>query len=40
MRVVAATRSAHKLAEIRRILAGVPGLVLVDPSAVGLPPSP
>lgn len=40
MKVVVATRSAHKLAEIRRILGGVPGLVLVDPSAVGVPPSP
>lgn len=40
MKVVAATRSAHKLAEIRRILGGVPGLVLVDPAGVGVPPSP
>lgn len=40
MKVVVATRSAPKLAEIRRILAGVPGLELADPAAEGLPPSP
>jgi XTP/dITP diphosphohydrolase len=39
VKVVAATRSAHKLAEIRRILGSVPGLVLVDPSHAGIPPS-
>jgi len=39
MKVLVATRSAHKLGEIRRILGEVPGLELVDPGAVGIPPS-
>lgn len=37
MRVLVATRSEHKLSEIRRILASVPGLELVEPLRVGLP---
>lgn len=40
MKLVAATRSAHKLAEIRRILSGVAGVELVDATAAGVPPSP
>lgn len=40
MRVLVATRSAHKLAEIRRILAPVPDLELVDPQHVGLEEEP
>ncbi len=40
MKLVAATRSAHKLAEIRRILSGVAGLELVDATTAGVPPSP
>lgn len=40
MRVLVATRSRHKLAEIRRILSAVPGLDVVDPGEVGLPEVP
>ena len=40
MRVLVATRSAHKLGEIRRILGGVPGLQLLTPDEAGLPPVP
>lgn len=40
LKVVAATRSAHKLAEIRRILAGQPGLEIVGPDDLGLEPDP
>ena len=40
LRVVAATRSAHKLAEIRGILASVPDLELLDPTSIGLDPDP
>ena len=40
MRVLVATRSAHKLAEIRRILAPVPDLDLVDPLHMGLEEEP
>lgn len=37
MKLLVATRSAHKMIEIRRILAAVPDLELVDPDAVGIP---
>ncbi len=40
MQVVVATRSGHKLREIRTILRGVPGLDLVDLMGVGLDPTP
>jgi len=40
VRLLVATRSPHKLAEIRRILAHVPHLELVDPLQVGLPELP
>ncbi len=40
MRVLAATRSGHKLREIRTILRDVPGLTLVSPEQVGLSPDP
>ncbi|RMH11076.1 MAG: non-canonical purine NTP pyrophosphatase [Gemmatimonadetes bacterium] len=38
--LLVATRSAHKLAEIRRILGGVPWVRVVDPGALGIEPSP
>jgi XTP/dITP diphosphohydrolase len=40
MKVLVATRSGHKLREIRQILSGVPGLALVSPDEVGLAPHP
>lgn len=40
MRLVVATRSAHKMAEIRRILAGVPHLELLDLDQAGVTPDP
>jgi XTP/dITP diphosphohydrolase len=40
MKLVVATRSAHKMAEIRQILAGVPGLELLDLDQAGVAPSP
>ncbi len=39
-RVVLATRSAHKLFEIRRILADVPELLVVDLEGLAIPPAP
>ncbi|MSR21827.1 MAG: non-canonical purine NTP pyrophosphatase [Gemmatimonadetes bacterium] len=40
MKLLVATRSAHKIAEIRDILAGVPDLALVDLDEAGVPESP
>jgi XTP/dITP diphosphohydrolase len=40
MRLLVATRSAHKVAEIRDILAGVPDLELLDLAAAGVAASP
>ena len=40
MRVLVATRSLHKLREIRGILRHLESIDLVDPSAVGLAPDP
>ncbi len=40
VRLLVATRSRHKLAEIRRILGDVPDLELLDPLQVGLPELP
>jgi len=40
LKLLVATRSRHKLEEIRRILADVPGLWLVGPEDAGLPPDP
>lgn len=40
MRLVVATRSRHKMAEIRRILAEVPGLELLDLDDAGVPYHP
>ncbi len=40
MRLVVATRSKHKVAEIRDILAGVPDLEILDLDAAGVPASP
>jgi len=40
MRLLVATRSQHKIAEIRDILADVPDLELVDLDAAGVPESP
>ena len=40
MKLLLATRSAHKAAEIRRILAEVPGLELVDLGEAGVPETP
>lgn len=40
MKLLLATRSRHKDAEIRRILAPVEGLELVSPAEAGLPPIP
>lgn len=40
MKLLVATRSAHKVGEIREILADVPGLELVDLDQVGVPKSP
>lgn len=37
MKLLLATRSAHKLAEIRAILASVPELELLDPQGAGIP---
>lgn len=37
MKLLVGTRSAHKMAEIRRILATVPDLVLLDPNEAGVP---
>ena len=40
MKLLVATRSAHKLNEIRTILAGLPDLELVGLDQAGVPPSP
>ncbi|MEJ2540319.1 MAG: non-canonical purine NTP pyrophosphatase [Gemmatimonadota bacterium] len=40
MRLLVATRSAHKLAEIREILSAVPGLELVGLDEAGIAPTP
>ena len=40
MRLLLATRSAHKAGEIRKILAHVPGLELVNLDDVGIPETP
>jgi XTP/dITP diphosphohydrolase len=40
MKLLVATRSKHKIAEIRDILADVPALELVDLEAAGVPESP
>ncbi len=40
MKLLVATRSPHKLREIRRILADVPGLELVGPDDAGIAPDP
>jgi XTP/dITP diphosphohydrolase len=40
VRLVIATRSAHKMTEIRRILAGVPDLDLLDLAEAGVEPEP
>ena len=40
MKLLVATRSAHKLREIRAILASVPGLEVVGPEQAGLSPRP
>lgn len=40
IRLLVATRSAHKLREIREILPPLPGIELVDLTAAGLAPSP
>lgn len=40
MRLLVATRSEHKLSEIRQILAAVPGLEVVGLEQVGIPPDP
>ena len=39
MKLLVATRSEHKMFEIRKILHEVPGLVLLDLEAVGIEPS-
>jgi XTP/dITP diphosphohydrolase len=40
MKLVVATRSAHKMAEIRQILTGVEGLEVLDLDEAGVTPSP
>ncbi len=40
MKLLVATRSAHKVAEIRNILAGVPALELLDLDTAGIAPEP
>ena len=40
MKLLVATRSTHKVAEIRAILAGVPDLELLDLDAAGIPEDP
>jgi XTP/dITP diphosphohydrolase len=40
MRLLVATRSAHKMAEIRQILADVPGLMVLDLDQAGIAPDP
>ena len=40
MRLLVATRSAHKMAEIRQILADVPDLIVLDLDQAGIPPDP
>lgn len=40
MKLLVATRSAHKMREIREILASVPGLELLDLDEAGLAPAP
>lgn len=40
MKLLVATRSRHKMREIRRILAGIPGLELLDLDQAGVPPDP
>jgi XTP/dITP diphosphohydrolase len=40
VRLLVATRSRHKMREIRRILADVPGLEVLSPDDVGLEPLP
>jgi XTP/dITP diphosphohydrolase len=40
VKLLVATRSAHKMSEIRQILAEVPGLTVVDLDEAGIPPHP
>jgi XTP/dITP diphosphohydrolase len=40
MRLLVATRSAHKMREIRQILADVPGLTVLDLDEAGIPEDP
>lgn len=40
MKLLVATRSAHKMEEIREILADVPDLEILDLAQVGIPPAP
>lgn len=40
MKLLVATRSKHKMAEIRQILASVPGLTLLDLDEAGIAPDP
>jgi XTP/dITP diphosphohydrolase len=40
MRLLVATRSAHKMAEIRQILSDVPGLMVLDLDQAGIAPDP
>jgi len=40
VKLLIATRSPHKLREIREILSSVQGLVVMSPDDVGLPPAP
>ena len=40
MKLLVATRSEHKMFEIRKILHEVSGLVVLDLQAVGIEPSP
>ena len=40
MDLLVATRSEHKIREIRRILADVPGLVVLSPDEAGVPYDP
>ncbi|HSG49084.1 MAG TPA: RdgB/HAM1 family non-canonical purine NTP pyrophosphatase [Longimicrobiales bacterium] len=40
MKLLVATRSDHKMAEIREILSDVPGLEILDLAQAGIPPAP
>ena len=40
MKLLVATRSKHKMAEIRQILRDVPGLTVLDLDEAGIPPEP